>query len=42
VQNNPSLALKIGKCAVLRHSTPMAEIELKKLQDNDPIMVYIY
>ncbi|HEY8182271.1 MAG TPA: protein kinase [Thermoanaerobaculia bacterium] len=36
VQNNPSLALKIGKCAVLRHSTPMAELELKKLQDNDP------
>jgi len=36
VQNNPALALKIGKCAVLRHSTPMAELELKKLQDNDP------
>jgi serine/threonine protein kinase/tetratricopeptide (TPR) repeat protein len=36
VQNNPSLALKIGKVAVLRHSTPMAELELKKLQDNDP------
>ncbi len=36
VQNNPSLELKIGKCAVLRHSTPMAEIEVKKLQDTDP------
>jgi tetratricopeptide (TPR) repeat protein len=36
VQNNPSLALKIGKCAVLRHSTPMAELEVKKLQDSDP------
>ena len=36
VQNNPSLALKIGKCAVLRHSTEMAQEELKKLQNNDP------
>ncbi|HYS55049.1 MAG TPA: protein kinase [Thermoanaerobaculia bacterium] len=36
VQNNPSLALKIGKCAVLRHSNEMADLELKKLQDTDP------
>ena len=36
VQNNPSLALKIGKCAVLRHSTPMAELEIKKLEATDP------
>ncbi|HEX9406416.1 MAG TPA: hypothetical protein VF975_03815, partial [Thermoanaerobaculia bacterium] len=36
VQNNPALALKIGKLAVLRHSTPIAELELKKLQSSDP------
>ena len=36
VKNNPALALKIGKCAVLRHSTEMAQEELKKLQDTDP------
>jgi tetratricopeptide (TPR) repeat protein len=36
VQNNPALALKIGKIAVLRHSIPIAEIELKKLQESDP------
>ena len=36
VQNNPALALKIGKLAVLRHSIPMAELELKKLQESDP------
>lgn len=36
VQNNPSLALKIGRIAVLRHSTPIAELELKKLQESDP------
>jgi tetratricopeptide (TPR) repeat protein len=36
VKNNPSLTLKIGKCAVLRHSTEMANEELKKLQDIDP------
>jgi hypothetical protein len=29
--NNPALALKIGKLAVLRHSTEIADIELKKL-----------
>lgn len=36
VQNNPALALKIGRFAVLRHSMPIAEIELKKLQESDP------
>ena len=36
VQNNPALALKIGKLAVLRHSTSIAELELKKLQESDP------
>jgi hypothetical protein len=33
---NPSLALKIGRIAVLRHSTEMADIELKKLEQSDP------
>jgi hypothetical protein len=33
---NPSLALKIGRIAVLRHSTEMADIELKKLDQSDP------
>jgi tetratricopeptide (TPR) repeat protein len=36
VPNNPALALKIGRIAVLRHSTPIAELELKKLQESDP------
>jgi tetratricopeptide (TPR) repeat protein len=36
VQNNPALALKIGKLAVLRHSTSIAQIELGKLQQSDP------
>ena len=36
VQNNPALALKIGKLAVLRHSAQIADIELKKLQESDP------
>jgi len=34
--NNPSLALKIGRIAVLRHSADMAGIELKKLEQSDP------
>ena len=34
--HNPALALKIGRIAVLRHSTEMAEIELKKLEQSDP------
>ena len=36
VPNNPSLSVKIGRIAVLRHSTPIAELELKKLQQSDP------
>lgn len=35
--NNPALCLKIGRIAVLRHSAPIAELEVKKLQDNDPL-----
>ena len=34
--NNPALALKIGKLAVLRHSAQMADIELAKLEKADP------
>ncbi len=34
---NTAIALKIGRMAVLRHSTEIAEIELKKLQDSDPL-----
>jgi len=33
---NPSLALKIGRIAVLRHSTEVADVELKKLEQSDP------
>ncbi|MGA7615643.1 MAG: hypothetical protein WBX15_10750 [Thermoanaerobaculia bacterium] len=33
---NAALALKIGRVAVLRRSTPIAELELKKLQTLDP------
>jgi len=33
---NPSLALKIGRLAVLRHSAEMADVELKKLETMDP------
>jgi serine/threonine-protein kinase len=33
---NAALALKIGRIAVLRHSTDIAEIELKKLEAADP------
>jgi thioredoxin-like negative regulator of GroEL len=36
VQYNPALSLKIGRLAVLRHSTSIAELELKKLQQTDP------
>lgn len=35
--NNPALCLKIGRVAVLRHSASIAELELKKLQDSDPL-----
>lgn len=37
VANNPSLALKIGRLAVLRHSLEIADIELKKLGQTDPL-----
>jgi hypothetical protein len=37
VSNNPALALKIGRIAVLRHSLEIAEIELKKLATSDPL-----
>ncbi len=37
VPNNPVLSLKIGRLAVLRHSLPIAEIELKKLEQSDPL-----
>ncbi|HYU25073.1 MAG TPA: hypothetical protein VEO74_07720 [Thermoanaerobaculia bacterium] len=40
VPNNASLSLKIGRIAVLRHSTEIAEIELKKLQESDPLYSY--
>jgi hypothetical protein len=33
---NAALALKIGRIAVLRHSTDIADVELKKLQALDP------
>jgi tetratricopeptide (TPR) repeat protein len=33
---NASLALKIGRIAVLRHSTEIADVELKKLEQFDP------
>ncbi|HXH39199.1 MAG TPA: hypothetical protein VNN08_11275, partial [Thermoanaerobaculia bacterium] len=33
---NASLALKIGRIAVLRHSTEIADLELKKLEKLDP------
>ncbi len=35
-QHNPALALKIGRIAVLRHSTEIAEVELKKVEQTDP------
>jgi len=38
--NNPWLSLKIGRLAVLRQSTDMADLELKKLQQSDPTYAY--
>jgi serine/threonine protein kinase len=35
--DNAALALKIGRLAVLRHSLPIAEIELQKLAQSDPL-----
>lgn len=40
VANNPALSLKIGRFSVLIHSLPIAEIELKKLQQSDPSYGY--
>jgi len=40
VPGNAALSLKIGRMAVLRHSPEIAEIELKKLQDSDPLYGY--
>jgi tetratricopeptide (TPR) repeat protein len=37
VPNNAALSMKIGRIAVLRHSPEIAELELKKLQDADPL-----
>lgn len=34
--NNPALCLKIGRISVLRRSMPIADLELKKLQQSDP------
>jgi hypothetical protein len=34
--NNPALALKIGRLSVLRHTLPIADLELEKLQRLDP------
>ena len=36
VPNNPALSLKIGRISVLRHSLPIADIEVKKLEQTDP------
>lgn len=37
---NVPLALKIGRLSVLRHSLPIAELELKKLAVQDPLYGY--
>ena len=34
--NNPALALKIGRIAVLRRTMPIADLELAKLEKGDP------
>ena len=36
VPDNPALAMKIGRISVLRRSLPIAELELKKLEQSDP------
>lgn len=38
--SNPALALKIGRLTVLRHSLPLAQDELKKLEKSDPLYGY--
>lgn len=40
IPNNPALCLKIGRFAVLRHTLPIADIELGKLQKIDPFYGY--
>ncbi|HVR41038.1 MAG TPA: protein kinase [Thermoanaerobaculia bacterium] len=40
VPNNPALALKIGRISVLRHSLPIADLELKKLSESDPVWAF--
>lgn len=40
IGRNPPLALKIGRLAVLRHSLPVAEVELKELEQTDPLYGY--
>jgi tetratricopeptide (TPR) repeat protein len=40
VQNNPFLSLKIGRISVLMQSLPIADIELGKLQQSDPVYGY--
>ncbi len=37
---SPALALKIGRLTVLRHSMPLAEDELKRLAQSDPLYGY--
>ena len=38
--SSPSISLKIGRFSVLRHSLPLAEIELQKLGQSDPLYGY--
>ena len=40
IPNNPALSLKIGRISVLRQSLPIAELELKRLQQSDPTYGY--
>lgn len=39
-RTSPALSLKIGRLAVLRHSLPLADDELKKLAQSDPLYGY--
>jgi Tfp pilus assembly protein PilF len=39
-RNSPALSLKIGRLSVLRHSMPLADDELKKLAQSDPLYGY--
>jgi len=39
-RSSPALSLKIGRLSVLRHSMPLAEDELKKLGQSDPLYGY--